>query len=433
MAVFPADPMDASLAFPHIAPSSANAFELAPTRTPEEVPFASGLSNEERERKAFMGDLHRFMIEVGKPLSKIPIMGYKELDLFQLFKEVSAYGGFNEVVKNVGTWSRIWKRLGNFDPSITDSSFRLKKNYERYLLDYEFKCFPDHRNQSVDVEKQIQIKRSSSSNSIAPPSSPSSSTESPQGSPVVSRHTSSNNAFRSKSAKPRKSASSPANIPRESDGSPKLPLILGDITIECLGTIVARTHFVTDKHAWPVGFTSSRLFTSSINPDQRVRYVSQIIDAGERPQFVVTAEDDPTNPIIGHSPSSAWRAVLKRVVSRGGSVNSADDSRKSVSVSGNSRFGLTNATTAMLVREMVTRARDNGTLPAFAPDSPTWSPSRNRKRASSSDSSSDDEEFFPTKSSRYEFTTRNSFWSREEEIVESAVATLHSLKFCTVY
>jgi hypothetical protein len=65
-------------------------------------------ATEERERKQFMGDLNKFMSEIGKPLSKIPIMGYKELDLFQLFREVTAYGGFNEVVKNVGTWSKIW-------------------------------------------------------------------------------------------------------------------------------------------------------------------------------------------------------------------------------------------------------------------------------------------------------------------------------------
>lgn len=54
-------------------------------------------AGEERERKQFMNDINKFMIEIGKPLSKIPIMGYKELDLFQLFKEVCAYGGFNEV------------------------------------------------------------------------------------------------------------------------------------------------------------------------------------------------------------------------------------------------------------------------------------------------------------------------------------------------
>lgn len=55
-------------------------------------------SSEERDRKQFMQDLNKFMVEIGKPLSKIPIMGYKELDLFQLFKEVNSYGGFNEVI-----------------------------------------------------------------------------------------------------------------------------------------------------------------------------------------------------------------------------------------------------------------------------------------------------------------------------------------------
>jgi hypothetical protein len=69
-------------------------------------------SAEERERKIFMGDINKFMAEIGKPLSKIPIMGYKELDLYQLFKEVNNHGGFSEVVRNVGTWSKIWKRLG---------------------------------------------------------------------------------------------------------------------------------------------------------------------------------------------------------------------------------------------------------------------------------------------------------------------------------
>lgn len=53
--------------------------------------------DEERERKNFMQDINKFMSEIGKPLSKIPIMGYKELDLYQLFKEVCSYGGFNEV------------------------------------------------------------------------------------------------------------------------------------------------------------------------------------------------------------------------------------------------------------------------------------------------------------------------------------------------
>jgi hypothetical protein len=126
-------------------------------------PTTNQYVNDAEERKIFMQDLNKFMIDCNKPLNKLPIMGYKELDLYQLFREVVAHGGFNEVVKNVGTWSKIWKRLGNFDPSITDSSFRLKKNYERYLLEYEYKRYPQNKLKGLEPEKPPSHKRTSSS------------------------------------------------------------------------------------------------------------------------------------------------------------------------------------------------------------------------------------------------------------------------------
>lgn len=128
------------------------------------------LVNDEEERRSFNREIHRFMADIGKPLTKIPIMGYKELDLYQLFKEVVSYGGFSEVVKNVGTWSKIWKRLSNFDASITDSSFRLKKNYERYLLEFEMHRFPDHRKAIQDYHDRSALKRSHSN--LSQPHSP---------------------------------------------------------------------------------------------------------------------------------------------------------------------------------------------------------------------------------------------------------------------
>ena len=61
--------------------------------------------------------------------------------------------------------------MGNFDPSITDSSFRLKKNYERYLLEYEYKIHPDHRQQAAEIEKQVQVKKTQSTEQpTSPPS-----------------------------------------------------------------------------------------------------------------------------------------------------------------------------------------------------------------------------------------------------------------------
>lgn len=436
---------------------------------------------EERERKQFMNDINKFMIEIGKPLSKIPIMGYKELDLFQLFKEVCAYGGFNEVVKNVGTWSKIWKRLGNFDPSITDSSFRLKKNYERYLLEYEYKCFPDHRQQAIEIEKQMQLKKSQQSmpifsaaqplETLAPASPTSSYTASPLGTPKQARKQD-KGAFGNNNKKqptsPVSAPVSPAGSKRRpfavsKDAMPKFPLALGELCIESIGTIIARPPYITEKHVWPVGFSSTRFFSSMINPEIRVKYTSQIVDADGKPQFIVTAADDLLNPIVSHSPSGAWRTVLKRVMNKSGT---SDDRSKNVSVSGTLRFGLAHPVVASLLRELpgAEKSRDfmlTATNNASANDALSTSANKKRKNgdnSNSEDSSSSDEfaaEWLSgSKSPRYTEQPSSPSLSdgdegmykdvstevpdipmsqEEAEDLESAVSVLQALKYCTVY
>jgi len=99
----------------------------------------------EIERKNFMDELTTVMQEMGKSITKMPIMGYRELDLYTFYKEVQSYGGYTQVTDKVGTWSKIWKKLGNSDTNITDASFRLKRNYEKFLLDYEYYKNPERR------------------------------------------------------------------------------------------------------------------------------------------------------------------------------------------------------------------------------------------------------------------------------------------------
>jgi len=360
-------------------------------------------------------------------------MGYKELDLYQLFKEVTAYGGFTEVVKNVGTWSKIWKRLGNFDPSITDSSFRLKKNYERYLLEYEYKCFPDHKVQAQELEKQMQMKKSQPTGDISPRSEQ---TKKPL---KVSDPT----KPKPKKNK-RKAYSGYKDIVREKSGMPKMPLCLGELTVECLGSIIPTSPYITEKHIWPVGFKSFRYFSSMINPDVRVKYTSQIIDGGDKPQFMVIAEDDPNNIIISYSPSGAWRTVLKRAMGK----NSSEESRKNISVSGTLRFGLAHPIVSHLIRELpgADKCKDSGESWS---SSPSNSPSLGRKRRSDEEDISDEEDMeeAPKKMkkeddedyvvSEYDshFSARGLSLATRKEIddLESAVATLQALKYCAVY
>jgi len=388
-------------------------------------------SSEERERKLFMGDINKFMAEIGKPLSKIPIMGYKELDLYQLFKEVTAYGGFIEVVKNVGTWSKIWKRLGNFDPSITDSSFRLKKNYERYLLDYEYKMFPEHRQQAIELEKQLQLKKTQQQSGDRP--------RSPTAVESNTRKllkTSDGAKGKAKKGK-RKSYSGCKDIVRDRTGMPKMPLCLGELTVECLGTIVPHAPYINEKHIWPVGFKSYRYFSSMLNPEIRVKYSSQIIDGGDKPQFVVTAEDDPSSSIISYSPSGAWRTVLKRVMVKSGN----DDSRKNISVSGTLRFGLAHPIVSHLIREMPNADKCKDLIGSWS-SSPSNSPTLGRKRSSSEEDLSDSEDAFEEADSKkqkydydFESSLSNTLFSSKKELedLECAVATLQALKYCAVY
>jgi len=413
-----------------------------------------------------MHDLNQFMVEIGKPLNKIPIMGYKELDLYQLFQEVIAYGGFNEVVKNVGTWSKIWKRLGNFDPSITDSSFRLKKNYERYLLEFEYKTFPEHKQQAIDFERQLQLKRNASQVLIealtnSNPSTPTTPTGSAPSSPnilnlnngsslptpLVASASPLNNMGSQHKKHRRSKTPCIRDIVRDKSGNPRLPLNLGELTLISLGTIIPRAPYVTLNHIWPIGFSSTRYFTSMRNPSQRVQYVSQIVDAGDRPQFVVTVADDPSNPIISHSPSGCWRTVLKRVMGKIGS----EEAQKNISVSGSMRFGLAHPVIAHLIRELP-RADlcldidfSNNTTESDESPQPRNKQHQqyeNKKRSSSDSSSEERDDDFAAKFAKLEgysttatMTTRTPLFQTREELedLESAVATLQALKYCAVY
>jgi len=409
-----------------------------PTSSPMSSPAPIG---EEQERRQFMGDLHKFMAEMGKPLSKIPIMGYKELDLFQLFREVISYGGFNEVVKNVGTWSKIWKRLGNFDPSITDSSFRLKKNYERYLLDYEFKCYPDNRRAALESSPGT-MKRSSSTNSLS------------------SVEAELKAKSKAKKAKPRRTTSFPSlsssmeNIPvspPSSSTSSQLPIILnnGELVIDALGVIVDRFPYVTERYTWPIGFTSTRLFQSYVNPDDKIKYTCQITDAGDKPQFVITPADDTANPVIASSPSAAWRAVLKRISAKTGQMLTD-------TTNGCHRFGLAHSVVASLLRELPILSMEQHQNKESQDNSDQSEESYSgrsrrsakRKKISYMDSSSDDsgseyyaprtrnEAKFYNSLEEESFSAENFFMNmtREEiEDLEAAVITLQGLKHQRVF
>lgn len=95
---------------------------------------ASDGSSSTRER--FMAEVKRLAAENGTPLVRVPEMGSKALDLYELYQRVAARGGLNVVVANK-LWKPVAKELGIPLGSCTDYGFRLRRHYIRYLLPYE--------------------------------------------------------------------------------------------------------------------------------------------------------------------------------------------------------------------------------------------------------------------------------------------------------
>lgn len=50
----------------------------------------------------------------------------------------------------------------------------------------------------------------------------------------------------------------------------------------------------------PVGFKSTRYYTSMVNIDRRCLYTCEIRDGGNAPQFVLTCEDCKDKPIVSY-------------------------------------------------------------------------------------------------------------------------------------
>jgi hypothetical protein len=102
---------------------------------------ASSSHNDEAtdEERNFYQSLYALMSERGQPIMRLPTLGFKELDLFRLFKEVTSRGGVDYVIAKK-QWKEVADALG-LPSSCTDSGFRLRLHYVRYLEPYERKYF----------------------------------------------------------------------------------------------------------------------------------------------------------------------------------------------------------------------------------------------------------------------------------------------------
>ncbi|XP_051923471.1 AT-rich interactive domain-containing protein 5A [Hippocampus zosterae] len=87
------------------------------------------------EEKLFVSSLHSFMKERGSPIERIPHLGFKQIDLWMIFKAVEKLGGYNSVTAR-RLWKKVYDELGG-SPGSTSAATCTRRHYERLVLPYE--------------------------------------------------------------------------------------------------------------------------------------------------------------------------------------------------------------------------------------------------------------------------------------------------------
>ncbi|XP_061624518.1 AT-rich interactive domain-containing protein 5A isoform X2 [Phyllopteryx taeniolatus] len=87
------------------------------------------------EEKSFVSSLHAFMKERGSPIERIPHLGFKQIDLWMIYKAVEKLGGYNSVTAR-RLWKKVYDELGG-SPGSTSAATCTRRHYERLVLPYE--------------------------------------------------------------------------------------------------------------------------------------------------------------------------------------------------------------------------------------------------------------------------------------------------------
>lgn len=74
------------------------------------------------DRDRFYRRLYRYREEIGQPIVRVPTLGFKELDLWILYREVIGRGGFDAVIAKK-QWKEVRERHG-LDEDRVDFTWR---------------------------------------------------------------------------------------------------------------------------------------------------------------------------------------------------------------------------------------------------------------------------------------------------------------------
>lgn len=141
-------------------------------------------------------------------------------------------------------------------------------------------------------------------------------------------------------------------VPRDEHGDAIYPLVINNsLSILNLGVVeTQRPLYHSGRNIFPVGYKSIREHSSMFKPKDRMQYLCEILDGGQKPLFKVTpmAEGEVMEDytIIKESCTGCWIVICNK-------VNEIQKSRRSkVTVSGTDRFGLWDPNVVKLIHSL---------------------------------------------------------------------------------
>ncbi|XP_076844997.1 AT-rich interaction domain 6 [Brachyhypopomus gauderio] len=96
----------------------------------------NGEKMEEMTEEGFLKDLYFFMKQRDTPIERIPHLGFKQIDLFVMYKAVKELGGYHQVTAQQ-LWKKVYNILGG-NPRSTSAATCTRRHYEKLLLAYEY-------------------------------------------------------------------------------------------------------------------------------------------------------------------------------------------------------------------------------------------------------------------------------------------------------
>ncbi|XP_070621351.1 AT-rich interactive domain-containing protein 5A [Erythrolamprus reginae] len=125
------------------------------------------LSGEKEEEQTFLVNLYKFMKDRHTPIERVPHLGFKQINLFKIYKAVEKLGAY-ELVTGRRLWKNVYDMLGG-SPGSTSAATCTRRHYERLVLPYvrHLKGEDDKPLPPVKPRKQYKISKEPKGDHVA--------------------------------------------------------------------------------------------------------------------------------------------------------------------------------------------------------------------------------------------------------------------------